>query len=119
METAMARVRTIEIDADVHRVIENERRGSDEPPNAALRRLLKLPDLQPTTILPITTQPNQKPWVGQGAVLPHGTKVRMKYSGRHYEGEIVDGFWVVGSKKFNTPSGAASGVAKTKSGKLT
>jgi hypothetical protein len=41
----------------------------------------------------------------------------MSYNGRQYAGEIVDGKWVIEGKTFDSPSGAASGVALTKSGK--
>jgi hypothetical protein len=49
--------------------------------------------------------------------LVHGTRFRMSYNGRQYAGEIVDGKWVIEGKTFDSPSGAASGVALTKSGK--
>ena len=38
----MGEMRTIKIDFDIHKRIEMERRGFDDPPNAALRRLLGL-----------------------------------------------------------------------------
>ncbi len=43
----------------------------------------------------------------------------MIYNRRTYEGSIVDGEWVIGNKKFSSPSGAASGVARTKKGGTT
>ena len=43
----------------------------------------------------------------------------MSYKRRTYEGKIVDGSWVIGDRKFDSPSGAASGVAVTKKGKST
>jgi hypothetical protein len=43
----------------------------------------------------------------------------MRYNGRQYEGEIVDGKWVIEGKTFDSPSGAASGIAITKRGKTT
>lgn len=43
----------------------------------------------------------------------------MDYSGRRYEGEISNGRWVVEGKAFVSPSGAASGVGRTRGGKLT
>jgi len=51
--------------------------------------------------------------------LVHGTRFRMSCNGRQYAGEIVDGKWVIEGKTFDSPSGAASGVALTKSGKTT
>ena len=45
----MAQFRNIEIDFEVHQLIKNERRGRNESPNDALRRLLKIgePKLAP------------------------------------------------------------------------
>lgn len=113
----MAEFRTIEIDFDVHKLIENERTGFAESANDALRRLLKL--------RPRTAKPNKSPvsgrrsWSDEGVTLAHGTSIKMSYNGRLHEGEIVDGKWVVGGKTFDSPSGAASGVAITKRGKHT
>lgn len=113
----MPTLRAIEIDFDVHRLIEGERRGFEDSPNAALRRLLNLGDAPK----PIGTESAGRPWSDEGVTLPHGTKVRMYY-GRNrqlFEGEIVDGQWIVGGRKFDSPSGAASELALTKRGKKT
>ena len=88
-------MKTIDIDFDIHRLIELERNGFDEPENAALRRLLKLPDAQ---IAPRQTPSNRpvptegqmllgRPWSGKGVTLPHGTELRMEY-----RGQLVRGF---------------------------
>ena len=45
--------------------------------------------------------------------------IRMTYNGQVYEGKISDGMWVVGDREFDSPSGAASGIAITKKGKST
>ncbi len=116
-------MRSIEVDFDVHRAIENERRGFDELPNAALRRLLGLAassaaDVGSGTPLP-TAADGGRPWIGEGVTLPHGTRVRFTYSGRRYEGEIADGFWLVDGERGTSPSGAASAVARTKANKPT
>jgi hypothetical protein len=112
----MPEFRTIEIDFDVHRCIENERRGFDESPNDALRRLLKLPEKSPPSE-PSEVAPARKSWSSNSVTLPHGTRVRMRYNGRTSEGQINDGSWEIEGRKFNSPSGAASGVAITKNGK--
>lgn len=114
----MSELKAIEVDFDIHKMIEAERRGFGEPPFMALRRLLKLPDLSP----PAHSTPEMKTgraWTGDGATLSHGTKLRMDYNQRRYEGFILDGEWVIDGQKFSSPSGAASGVAITKSGDKT
>jgi hypothetical protein len=118
MEGDMAQYRTIEVDFDVHKVIESERRSFDDPPNAALRRLLKIddphePPSPPKDLVP----PAGRPWSDSGVVLPHGTLVRMRY-GRDqlFQGEIADRQWVVDGRSFDSPSGAASELAVTKRG---
>ena len=114
----MTDFRTIEIDFDIHKLIESERRSFAETPNDALRRLLRLPTRERAK--PVTRSANgQRSWSGEGFTLPHGTMLKMRYNGRQHEGEIVDGKWVIDGKLFDSPSGAASGVAITKSGKST
>jgi hypothetical protein len=110
----MSQYRTIEIDFDIHKLIEAERRSFDDPPNAVLRRLLKLPDKANEQ-----TVSAGRPWSSDGAVLPHGTSVRMTYSQKLIEGEIVDGKWVSEGRSFDTPSAAASAIATTKDGQNT
>ena len=109
--------RTIEIDFDVHKTIENARRGFYESPNGALRRLLKLPEPDPSPRTADATPRAKRPWRDHGVDLPHGTAIRMEYNRRIHEGRIVDGEWVVEGRRFDLPSGAASGVAATKKGK--
>ena len=110
----MSEFRTIEIDFDIHKLIEQERRSFAEEPREVLRRLLKLGEAPAATTLAA-----QRGWSGLGVTLPHGTKLRMAYNGVTYEGEIVEGIWVVAGQQFTSPSGAASGVAVTKKGKKT
>lgn len=111
----MPQFRTIEIDFDVHKLIEEERRGFDDQPIAVLRRLLGLPDK------PESPEPKAvgRVWSDVGCVLPHGTLVRMNYGGQLIEGEILDGKWVCGGQSFDTPSAAASALARTKDGNKT
>ena len=100
----------------MHRCIETERRGFNESPNDALRRLLKLG--VPTVSSTASPSPpvKRKGWSDKAVTLPHGTAIRMRYNGRTYEGQIVDGSWAIGTQKFDTPSGAASGIVVTKKG---
>lgn len=112
----MTEFRTIEIDFDIHKLIEAERQSFSESPNAVLRRLLGITTPEPSR----SGKDSQgKSWAGDGVALPHGTDIRMSYNGRLHEGQIRDGMWVIGEKSFSSPSGAASGVAVTKSGKMT
>ena len=114
----MTEFRTIEIDFDIHKLIEGERKSFAEAPNDALRRLLHLPARAPAKSLK-KADDQRRSWSGEGVTLPHGTTLKMRYNGRQHEGEIVDGQWVVDGKIFDSPSGAASGVAITKGGKRT
>lgn len=110
---------TIEIDFDTHKLIEGERRGFFEKPLFALRRLLKLPELQPQigdgSALDIGSG---RDWVEDGVVIPHGTKARMEYArgSQVYEGQFIDGQLVVNGMRFTSLSAAASALAKTKGG---
>jgi len=115
----MSLFRTVEIDFDVHKCIENERRGFDESANAALRRLLKLPDRPKSTTVGITT--SKRAWSDDGVILSHGTPVRFHYDRRRQsrEGCIDDGKWTFGTITFDSPSAAASELAVTKKGEKT
>jgi hypothetical protein len=109
----MSNLRTIEIDFDVHKRIEMERRAFDEPPNAALRRLLGIDGTAPAEP---AAQRSGRPWRGKGVTLEHGTDVRMEYNGRQHTGRIDDGEWLVEGQRYRSPSAAAGGVARTKAG---
>ena len=114
----MSGFRTMQIDIDVHKCIEQERRSFDEAQNDILRRLLKLVPAAPSKPEE-TTQPAGRPWISKGITLPHGTLVRMSYNSKRHEGIIQDGMWLVEGRSYGSPSGAAGGVAATKSGKKT
>ena len=112
-------MRTIEIDFDIHKLIEAERRSFHETPNDALRRLLKLPETTKEASPPRAMNGH---FPGRGKVwCYHTAKLRMPY-GRPktiYSGEIVNGEWVIEGQRFGSPSGAASGVAITGKGEKT
>jgi hypothetical protein len=106
-------MRLIEVDFDIHRLIELERRGFEETENAVLRRLLKLgepaaPKLQQAKPM--------RGWTKGGLTLPHGTELRMEYNGLLHLGRIVDGAWEVEGHRETSPSGAANAVARSKEG---
>ncbi|NGM44182.1 hypothetical protein G5B31_01385 [Rhodobacter sp. SGA-6-6] len=118
-------MKTIEIDFDVHRLIELERQGFDEPENSALRRLLKLPTSNapstPTKAAAGSEGPEETTdagmaWSWKGVVLPHGTQLRMEYRGQMVRGQVQNGKWVVAGKPYTSPSDAAGSSVKTKRG---
>ncbi len=130
----MEQFRSIDIDFDVHKRIEMERRGFDEPPNTVLRRLLGIDPERPSEEAvpprpaagrtnggaspssPTGKPATGRPWSGKGVELPHGTDLRMNYNGRVHTARIENGQWVAEGKSFKSPSAAASGVAITKAG---
>jgi hypothetical protein len=109
----MSTLRTIEIDVAVHRAIETARHSFSETDNDILRRLLRISSVS------TASTPPKRSWSWKGVTLPHGTELRMTYNGQEYIGQISNGKWVVGRHEFNSPSGAASGVAVTKDGSKT
>jgi hypothetical protein len=111
----MSEMRTIEIDFDIHKRIELERKSFSETDNAVLRRLLKIEGSSPIS----TPNLNGRAWSGKGVDLPHGTELRMEYNGCQYTGVINNGIWQVDGKEFKSPSAAAGGVALTKDGRRT
>jgi hypothetical protein len=123
----MVQMRTIEIDFDIHQMIELERHSFEEPENEALRRLLKLEKRADSTksINPTSTEPEDKilskiatgrSWSGKSVELPHGTELRMEYNGQVYRGVIDDGTWFVEGRRTSSPSDAAGSAATTKGG---
>lgn len=112
-------MRTIEVDFDIHQMIELERKDFDEPENAALRRLLNLPEKNPVNSGKnkiIHSNQQKRSWSGKGVELPHGTEVRMEYNGQMFRGVINDGTWLVEGQITKSPSDAAGSAAKTRSG---
>lgn len=43
-------------------------------------------------------------WSKGGVVLDSGTRFRFIYKQTHYEGAIIDGFWMLSDEKFHTPN---------------
>lgn len=108
---------TIEIDFDIHKLIEAERRSFSERPYEALRRLLGLPEASGDQS---SLEPEDgRPWIEEGLVIPHGSLARMDYlrGSQRYEGKFLDGFLVVEGVKFRSLSEAACALAKTKDGR--
>ena len=109
-------MRSIEIDFDVHKRIEMERRSYAETPNTVLRRLLGLNQSKEQADGHVDEKhPSMNgSWNGKGVTLPTGTQVRMEYCGRRHFGVIEKASWVVDGKKYKSPSAAAGGSARSK-----
>lgn len=109
---------TIEIDFDVHKLIETERRGFEEPPYIALRRLLKLPEPEKLGDKQASPPEHGRPWRFGRVEVPHGSFARMEYDrgSQVYEGQFLDGKLVVNGLAFPSLSSAARALAKTRDG---
>jgi hypothetical protein len=111
----MNAMRPIEIDLDVYKRLVAEQREFDEPFNGVLRRLLGI-DACAATVAIQEIGSSGRAWSGKGVTLPHGTRLRMEYNGREHSGHIDNGEWLLEGSRFKSPSAAAGGVAKTRSG---
>jgi hypothetical protein len=111
--------RMIEIDFDLHKRIEAERRSLSEPEYVILRRLLGMKAAAIATVAEPQTRRPGREWFDDGVRLPHGTELRMTYNRRLHQGHIEDGQWLVEGASYSSPSAAAGGVARTKRGEQT
>lgn len=121
-------MRTIEIDFEVHKAIELERRSFDETPTTVLRRLLGIEpaEAEQDKEAEMSTALSARdggPWVGKGKsaglTLAHGTELRMHYNDQRFTGRVDNGALVIGEKRFSSPSAAARGLCRTKKGSKT
>ena len=114
----MTRLVPIEIDFEIYKLIEGERRGFEEPQYVALRRLLKLPDIMPSESDEPPVENNGKSWREGLVEIPHGSLARMEYdrSRQVYEGKFLDGRIVVNGSHFDSLSEGAKVLAVTKKG---
>ena len=113
----MQQLQKIEIDWDIHKLIESERDSFEEPPYVALRRLLRLPARAMTPVRE-GVESSGRPWIEDGVEVPHGSLARMEYlrGNQIYEGRFTNGKLVVNGKEFETLSAAAIALAVTKKG---
>lgn len=117
--------RSIDIDFEVHKAIELERRSFDETPNAVLRRMLSIDTTTTGQSASVAVIPDGegRPWVGKGKstglILPHGTDLQMDYNGQRFTGRVDNGFLVLEGRRFTSPSGAADELCRTRDGRKT
>src|SRR5213082_2882438 len=97
----------MDVDFDIHKKVEAERRSFDEPQYVALRRLLGLPDISP---LPenenVPTLATGKPWRDGHVEVPHGSDARMRYGRgkQEFDGKFLSGKLVVDGRSFTSLS---------------
>jgi hypothetical protein len=115
----MSKLVPIEIDFDIYKLIESERRGFEEPQYVALRRLMKLPDISSNESDEPPVETNGRSWREGLVEIPHGSLARIEYDrGRQvYEGKFLDGRIVVNGSSFGSLSEGAKALAVTKRGK--
>ncbi len=113
-------MKKIEIDFEVHQLIEAERKGFEEPENNALRRLLKLKEHSKSQNC-AGSEKKGRAFFEEGVEVPHGTLARMRYQrgSQLYTGRFLDGQLVAEGKAYSSLSAAACDLARTKDGKKT
>lgn len=114
-------MRTIEVDWQVRQVIEAERQAYDDPPNAALRRLLgiDLPERPADVSASPDTGTGSASWNWKGVTLPEGTELRVKYSEVLAGGHVAKGLLTFDGEDFKTPSQAVMAVVARRRGTST
>jgi hypothetical protein len=114
---------SLEIDLELHRLIELVRQSFSESQRDIIKRVLR--SATPSTDGYIQQEKityraeNGGAWHGDGYSLPDGTKCRMRYNGIQYDCKIENGQWNSGGVVYKSPSQAASALGVTKKGKRT
>jgi hypothetical protein len=102
----MRELKTIEIDFDVHKKIEEARMSFADTPNDVLRRLLGLVPQKSTD----SKQPAESSMRDSGGMqldgifLPAGTELRKRYKGILHSAHVESGSIVLNGKRFQSPS---------------
>lgn len=110
------------VDWEVHQLIELERRGFDEPPIEALRRLLGIAKGErPRVRVPAGRELPATHWEGDGLSLENGTEIRFSYrkNSKPIMGKIEGGKISAAGKIYDNLSAAANDLAVTRAGKKT
>jgi hypothetical protein len=105
--------RQIEIDVDVNRWIESKRVSFEQTHNDILRVEAGLPpmSLRPAATNTASNGEATGAWTAKGATLLAGTRLRMSYNGKTFNGAIESGSWLVNGARYVSPSAAASTLA--------
>jgi len=112
------KLQKIDIDFDIYKLIETERKSFEEAPYMALRRLLNLPPPAASDSKATNLFGEGNPFIEDGVSVPHGSRARMKYmrGTQIYEGNFLDGSLEVNGKSYSSLSSAAKDLAITKKG---
>ena len=106
------KTRKIEVDFDIHKLIETHRTGFEESANSVLRRLLGLGE-EVVSANQAKEDISQKCWRKGVVVLPSGTKLKMEHNKEQHFAEIIDGEWIDElGQKHTSASGAANSLAR-------
>ena len=115
-------MRTIEVDFEVHQLIEANRRGFDDPANAVLRRLLRIDgkdiNHSPTETTPETASkyPDGS-WTKRGVHLDSGAELKVSYAEVEAYGRVDGGRLMFDGKGYDAPSPAVMEVVAVRRGK--
>lgn len=94
----------IEIDINVHKLIEHNRKSFSETPNDILSRLLNLG--KGVTGEDARESRTEGLFVS-GTLIPNGTKLRKNLKGVLHDAEVISGAIIYKAKRYSTPSAAA------------
>jgi len=114
-------LRSIDIDIEIHRHIEQHRTSFGQTPNDILRELFGLSagmaDGSRRAGEGDVPSPVTGDWSWKGVTLPGGTELRMTYNGRTHTGIVSGGAWQIAGATYASPSSAADALARSRDGK--
>jgi hypothetical protein len=86
----MTNFKSIDIDIDVYKYIENNRNSFEEKENDILRRLFSLEEGDNNSHIDLSSAPKdpENDFVTNGVRFPAGSKLRMRYKGQEYSALI-------------------------------
>jgi hypothetical protein len=113
-------LRPIDIDLEVHRLIEQHRTSFAQSPNDIVRELFGLASPAKGSANKSagdSPHPVTGDWSTKGVTLPAGTELRMTYNGRTHSGVVSGGAWQIAGAIYTSPSSAADALARSRDGK--